>query len=267
MKKQRRSLTPTEQAECARLAAIYEKRKSEARAQGRKLTQDSVAVACGWSGQGAFSQYSTGKIALNLEALLKLSKVLSFDPAEVSPRLAGELVFENTSKNLDGTSADELLEDVIIWDEETPVSEDEVAMPYLKEVELSAGSGRFAIQEGKTANLRFGKRSLRHNGVQFDRAKVVTVRGNSMLPVLRDGATVGVNGSKTSVQDIIDGDIYAIDHNGQLRVKQLYRLPTGIRLRSFNRDEHPDEDYTFQQMQDEQIVIIGHVFWWGMYAR
>jgi phage repressor protein C with HTH and peptisase S24 domain len=50
-------------------------------------------------------------------------------------------------------------------------------------------------------------------------------------------------------------------------VKQLYRLPSGIRLRSFNRDEHPDEDYSFQDIQDEQISILGHVFWWGMYAR
>ncbi len=88
-----------------------------------------------------------------------------------------------------------------------------------------------------------------------------------MLPVLRDGATVGVNTGVTSVSEITDGDLYAINHNGQLRVKQLYRIPTGIRLRSFNRDEHPDEDYTFQDIQEEQIVIIGHVFWWGMYAR
>ncbi|MNC83010.1 HTH-type transcriptional regulator PrtR [compost metagenome] len=50
-------------------------------------------------------------------------------------------------------------------------------------------------------------------------------------------------------------------------MKQLYRLPTGIRLRSFNREEHPDEDYSFQDMQEEQILILGHVFWWGMYAR
>jgi phage repressor protein C with HTH and peptisase S24 domain len=132
---------------------------------------------------------------------------------------------------------------------------------------LAAGSGRFVIEESEKASLRFGKRSLRHNGVQFDQAKCVTVRGNSMLPVLRDGATVGVNAGKSAIGDIVDGDLYAINHNGQLRVKQLYRLPSGIRLRSFNRDEHPDEDYSFQDIQDEQISILGHVFWWGMYAR
>ncbi len=159
------------------------------------------------------------------------------------------------------------LSDISLWDDDTPIEEDEVSIPFLREVELSAGSGRFVIEESEKACLRFGKRSLRHNGVQFDQAKCVTVRGNSMLPVLRDGATVGVNAGKSGIADIVDGDLYAINHNGQLRVKQLYRLPTGIRLRSFNREEHPDEDYAFQQMQDEQISILGHVFWWGMYAR
>lgn len=159
------------------------------------------------------------------------------------------------------------LHDISLWDDDTPIEDDEVSIPFLREVELAAGSGRFVIEESEKASLRFGKRSLRHNGVQFDQAKCVTVRGNSMLPVLRDGATVGVNAGKRGIGDIIDGDLYAINHNGQLRVKQLYRLPTGIRLRSFNRDEHPDEDYSFQQMQEEQISILGHVFWWGMYAR
>lgn len=159
------------------------------------------------------------------------------------------------------------LSDISLWDDETPVEDDEVSVPFLREVELAAGSGRFVIEESENARLRFGKRSLRHNGVQFDNAKCVTVRGNSMLPVLRDGATVGVNTGKSTIGDIIDGDLYAINHNGQLRVKQVYRLPTGIRLRSFNRDEHPDEDYSFQQMQEEQISLLGHVFWWGMYAR
>lgn len=153
------------------------------------------------------------------------------------------------------------------WDERTPLDDDEVEVPFLREVELAAGSGRFVIQEDEGETLRFRKRNLRENGVQFNQAKCVTVRGHSMTPVLRDGATVGINLGKTTLGDIIDGDLYAISHSGQMRVKQVFRLPSGIKLRSFNREDHPDEDYSFQQMQDEQISILGHVFWWGMYAR
>lgn len=154
-----------------------------------------------------------------------------------------------------------------VWDESTPLDDDEVSVPFLREVELAAGSGRFAIEEMTDSNLRFGKRSLRQNGVQFDKARCVTVRGNSMMPILRDGAVVGVNTGKTSLADVVDGDLYAISHNGLLRVKQIYRQPMGIRLRSFNRDEHPDEDYTYQEIQEQQIEILGHVFWWAMFAR
>ena len=159
------------------------------------------------------------------------------------------------------------MSDIQTWDDETPLDDDEVYVPFLQEVELAAGSGRFAIAESDTSRLRFFKKDLRHNNVQFSNAKCVVVSGNSMLPVLRDGATVGVNVGKNSLGDIVDGDMYAINHNGQLRVKQVYRLPTGIRLRSFNRDEHPDEDYTFQEIQEQQIAILGHVFWWAMYSR
>jgi len=149
------------------------------------------------------------------------------------------------------------------WDDDTPLDDDEVEVPFLKEVELSAGSGRTVIEENTRFKLRFGKYTLRRHNVQPEHAVCVPIYGNSMEPVLRSGATVGVDRSKTQV---IDGDIYALNHAGQLRVKQLYRLPGGgIRLRSFNRDEHPDEEYSPQQMSDLGITIIGRVFWGAMF--
>ncbi|NEL65537.1 MAG: helix-turn-helix transcriptional regulator, partial [Xanthomonas perforans] len=71
----RRDLTPEEQAESARLKAIYEDRKAAAKARGQSLTQADVAERAGWSGQSAFSQYATGKIPLNLDAALTLARV------------------------------------------------------------------------------------------------------------------------------------------------------------------------------------------------
>ncbi|MBD1601156.1 helix-turn-helix transcriptional regulator [Pseudomonas sp. CA3A] len=145
------------------------------------------------------------------------------------------------------------------WDDDTPVDDDEVEIPFLREVELSAGSGRTVIRESSRAKLRFGKMTLRKHSVQFDQAVCVPVHGNSMEPVLPDGSTVAINKGATTV---IDGKIYALAHAGQLRVKTLYRLPGGgIRLRSFNREEHPDEEYSAEQMRDSEIVILGRVFW------
>ncbi|AJE21475.1 Prophage PSPPH03, transcriptional regulator, Cro/CI family [Azotobacter chroococcum NCIMB 8003] len=89
----RRELTDEERAECARLKAVYEKRKAEAKDRGEKLTQADVGDACGWkSGQSAVNQYFNGKVPLNVEAILKLSEVLGFKPVEVSPRLSAEII-------------------------------------------------------------------------------------------------------------------------------------------------------------------------------
>ncbi|QQE82910.1 XRE family transcriptional regulator [Pseudomonas putida] len=151
------------------------------------------------------------------------------------------------------------LEPIQAWDDDTPLEDDEVEIPFLREVELSAGSGRTVIERSSTAKLRFGKRSLRAHNVQFDQAVCVVVSGNSMEPVLPDGSTVGVNIGQTQ---IVDGKMYAIKHDGQLRVKVLYRVPGGgVRFRSFNQSEHPDETYTADEMAEKSIEIIGRVFW------
>lgn len=70
--------------ESERLRAIYKQRK----ALDRNLTQARVAYECDWGTQSVVSQYMTGKIPLNLPALLALSRALDFKPEEVSPRLA-----------------------------------------------------------------------------------------------------------------------------------------------------------------------------------
>ncbi|MGY2143079.1 LexA family transcriptional regulator [Pseudomonas azotoformans] len=178
----------------------------------------------------------------------------------------GSPTMEGPGDARDRDASNELSE-IDAWDDDSPLRPDEVWLPFLEEVELDAGPGMFAVEESSSAKLRFFKQDLRRNGVQADQAKCVSVSGNSMVPVLRDGATVGVNVGKNTLKDIVDGEMYAINHNGQLRVKQVYRLPNGLRIRSYNRDEYPDEDYSFAEIQEQQISIIGHVFWWAMYSR
>ncbi|AJO76468.1 S24 family peptidase [Pseudomonas sp. MRSN 12121] len=262
----KRQLTATELAECNALKRIYMAKKKEL-----GLSQEKVAEAFGMT-QTAISMYLNGLNALNVMTAARFSSVLKEPVSSFSPRIAGVIerlasISVSTDATPENRSNEVVLSPVLAWDDSTPLSEDEVYVPFLREIELDAGSGRYAIEENDGSRLRFAKRDLRENGVQFSNARCVTVRGNSMFPVLRDGATVGVNLGRTSFGEVSDGDLYAINHNGQLRVKQVYRTPTGIRLRSFNRDEHPDEDYTYQDIHDQQISLIGHVFWWGMFSR
>lgn len=152
-----------------------------------------------------------------------------------------------------------MLGPISAWDDNTELDDDEVAIPLLKDVRVAAGTGRIAEDFDSGKKIRMGKVTLRNQGVQFDKAVCVTVHGNSMEPALPEGSTVGVNLGNTTVKD---GKVYVIKHDGELRVKQLYRLPgDGLRLRSFNRVEHDDEDYTAQELIDKDISVVGKIFW------
>lgn len=146
------------------------------------------------------------------------------------------------------------------WDSHTPLDQDEVELPFFREVELSAGSGATQVVENHGFKLRFSKSTLRRMNVQPEHAACVSVVGNSMEPMLYDGSTVGVNLAETTVRD---GALYAIDHDGMLRVKILHRLPGGgLRIRSLNHSEYPDEDLDGDYVQ-RGIRIIGKVFWYS----
>jgi SOS-response transcriptional repressor LexA len=75
--------------EAEKLRAIFEQRRSESARAGSRITQTDVGEACGWnSAQSVMSQLMTGRMALNVEMLIRLAHVLNFSPVEVSPRLA-----------------------------------------------------------------------------------------------------------------------------------------------------------------------------------
>lgn len=241
------------------------KERLKAARQYAKLNQTELAARAGLT-QTSISDLERGKSKATAFAT-QIASACGVSPMWLAEGVGDMLKGLSDAVPLNRPAPNVAMSDIQPWDDSTPLDDDEVYVPFLREVELAAGSGRFVIAENDSARLRFFKKDLRHNNVQFNHAKCVMVSGNSMLPVLRDGATVGLNVAKNSLGDIVDGEMYAINHNGQLRVKQVYRLPSGIRLRSFNRDEHPDEDYTFAEIQDQQIAILGHVFWWAMYSR
>lgn len=154
-----------------------------------------------------------------------------------------------------------LIGDLSPWDDSTPLEDDEVELPLYKEVELAAGTGRTAVQEMPGRKLRFSYATLRAAGVDPAAAVCAQLKGNSMEPLILNGATIGIDKATTRV---VDGEIYALEHDGMLRVKYLYRLPGGgLRLRSFNRDEYGDEEYTPEDLHAKSISIIGWVFWWS----
>jgi len=162
--------------EAAKLKAIYESRKQA----DPSLTQDVIADRAGWSGQSVVSQYLNGRIPLNLPALLKFSAILGFEPSEVSHRLTEDFHVYPGVQRLEGRSdavqvlsvkdyrhrspkpdlSTESFAPIEAWSDETPLGDDEIAIPFYKEVELAAGKGSEVMLETGGRKLRFGKRTL-----------------------------------------------------------------------------------------------------------
>lgn len=145
-----------------------------------------------------------------------------------------------------------------LWSSNDPLPEDDyVFLPFYKDIALSAGMGCFSMDDHNGFKLPFAKATLRRNNVQYDQAACVTVSGNSMEPVLPDGATVSVN---MADKRIVDGKMYAICQGDLLRVKRLFIMPNNkVRISSYNHEDHPDE------IEDvASVEIIGRVFNWSV---
>jgi phage repressor protein C with HTH and peptisase S24 domain len=93
----------------------------------------------------------------------------------------------------------------------------------------------------------------------------VPMTGRNMADKIQDGSLIGIDRSQTR---LIDGEMYAVEHSGMLRIAYLYRRPAGgLRLRSHNHHEYPDEYLNAKQLEQQQLRIIGWVFWWSTFNR
>lgn len=146
-----------------------------------------------------------------------------------------------------------------VWDEKTPLLDDEVEVPYLKDIELAAGDGSYCDEDYNGLKMRFSKNLLRRVGANTDGSGVLCFpsRGNSMEPILPDGTDVAVDCNNKRIDD---GKLYAINVDGLKRVKILYRRPGGkVVIRSYNKDEFQDEE-----VSETSLEIIGRVFWYSV---
>lgn len=215
-----------------------------------KLSQEALGRRVGVT-KATVSQWENGITSPAGENMHKLCKALSTSSSFI---LYG--VEDKSKPSAEGSFQGEMA----TWDNSTPLDKDEVEVPFYTEVKLSAGNGIIADVENHGPKLRFSKSTLRNQGVEHSAVACVKVSGNSMEPVLPNGSTVGID---TANKIIVDGKMYAINHDGMLRVKLVYILPSkGIRLRSYNQDEYPDEIYYGDKASS--ITVIGKIFWYSV---
>lgn len=277
MKEKKREITDWEKAECLELKALLDA-FNLGKSRKDSLTQGKIADRLEIS-QGAVSAYLNGYNALNARVASVIASMLGCPVERFSPRLAkeiaamakaaGAVVSERTGTYAPAQSAAsieanaEIIGGMSGWDSTTPLGDDEVAIPLYKEVELAAGNGATEVIEVPGRLLRFAKSTLREAGVLECNAVCATIKGRSMERLIMDGATIGIDTGTTRIED---GEIYAFDQGGMLRVKYLYRLPGGgVRIRSENDEEFPDETLTAEEFAN--VRMLGWVFWWSTVRR
>lgn len=222
------------------------------------FTQGSLAEAVGMA-QPSVWKLASGN-AKGSRKSVQIARVLGVRPEWLSEGI--EPMREDSVKphNPDSTIPPESEWGMIeTWDSKTPLRNDEVEVPFLRDIELAAGDGSYNEEDYNGFKLRFSKATLRRVGARTDGTGVLCfpARGNSMEPNIPDGTTVAVN---VDDKRIVDGKIYAINENNWKRIKLLYRVgPDTISIRSYNKDEYEDE---IRKLSD--VDIIGRVFWWSI---
>lgn len=135
-------------------------------------------------------------------------------------------------------------------------SGDEYCEIPLYSLEISAGHGSFTVGTLKPKHyLSFRKNWVRARGYHYSKLAAFSVRGDSMVGAIPDGANVIVN---TEENKAIDGSIFVIRIDDRLWVKRIQWLPAGnIRLISEN-DIYESFDI---DLKDEGIdfEVIGQV--------
>lgn len=121
-------------------------------------------------------------------------------------------------------------------------------------LKLSAGASGFAIEyENHDAPPIFFRREwFQKNAYKPDRMIVLRVQGHSMEPGLYDGDTVVVNLADTKATD---GDVFAINYEGELLIKRLKRESGEWWICSDNQDRrrYPDKRC------GDDVFIVGKI--------
>jgi len=147
------------------------------------------------------------------------------------------------------------------WNGEDNKPEEMVAIDFYDSTYASLGSGYMNGDHITQSSLWFRQETLDEYGVLPEFAKAIQVSGDSMYPEIKSGETIAVD---TSASKVFDGEIYAIDHDGMVKVKYAFRLPDGgFRLVSRNEDKiaYPDEDFSAERIEKENVKVIGQMWW------
>ncbi|EOR10476.1 XRE family transcriptional regulator [Acinetobacter tandoii] len=211
----------------------------------KNLKQADIARATGKS-SAAVTKWLRGENVPKTEALKQIAKLLNVDDEWL---LTGK----------GSSSAIPNLTPITTWDDDTPLDEDEVEIPFFKDFSFACGSG--AINDhiaNEKRKLRISKATLRNLSITKGNAVAATASGDSMSPTIQDGDTIHIDLGRTEIKD---GRIFVICIGGLHYAKRLYNMPFGgVRIVSDNSAEFPEQVLTAAERIEQDFQIYGWVW-------
>jgi phage repressor protein C with HTH and peptisase S24 domain len=194
-----------------------------------------------WKGVGVSSGAVThwlngGK--LSGENLIKVSKLLRVNP-----------VWLETGKG--SKHGDERKPEEITVDDDS----DYVGIKRV-DLKISAGVSGYAIEyfDGERSPIFFRKDWLEKNNYEASKLFAIPVTGESMIPSLYPEDMIVANGMDTAP---LDGEVYAVNYDGELVIKRMHREQGAWYLSSDNADKRRFPN----KVCHESCFIIGRVIY------
>ncbi len=114
-------------------------------------------------------------------------------------------------------------------------------------------------------HLTLPAQSLETLGVFPQRAICMLMPAGNMAPMIPRDAIIAIDRGSTHV---VDGQTYALLHNGQLKVHSLsLEHDDTLCLHSHDQRNYAVERYTLAQRQEQGLEIIGWVFHWSYFNQ
>ncbi|MFP0195357.1 MULTISPECIES: S24 family peptidase [Pseudomonas] len=224
--------------------------------EAANITTTGFAKFWGTEAQNVHNWYTRGVPAYRLEEVARLLSVNSqWLKTGEGPKEAPHLQ----------TDSGDILDAHAIRGVYTVLETTDIELPLYKETPTAPGSGKTHVIKDPEQTIRLPRSHLEALEIRPTDAICTQMIGNSMAEKIEDGSTLAIDRGLTQV---VDGEIYAIEHDGMLRIKYLHRMPgNALRLRSHNSAEYPDEIFRAAQIEEQRIHVLGWVFWWSTLGK
>lgn len=139
-----------------------------------------------------------------------------------------------------------------------PAAPDHVEVPVF-DLRAAAGPGAANLESALKGSLLFRKNSLRKKAISTSTSAVGYVRGESMLPRLRDGDSILFDRSDITIRS---GRVYVFRFGDEVFVKRIFVDGSRLRVSSDNKSDPQWADW-FIEASDHDLEVIGRVRWVG----